>query len=144
MIVVLDTNVIISALLSPKGPPAEVVRRWQADEFDVVASPALTAEFERALTYPKVNKYLKLPQEEVSRLLKRFQTTAVVVVPQITLDVVREDPADNRILECALAGEAAYVVTGDKHLLKLKTYEHVVIVNPTGFLAVLEFEKQQR
>lgn len=144
MIVVLDTNVIISALLSPKGPPAEVVRRWQADEFDVVTSPALTAEFERALTYPEVNKYLKLPQEEVSRLLKRFQTTAVVVAPQITLDVVREDPADNRVLECALAGEAAYVVTGDKHILKLKTYEHLEIVNPVGFLAALEFEKRGR
>lgn len=144
MIVVLGTNVIISSLLSPKGAPAEIIRRWEADEFAIVTSPSLIAELERALTYPQVGKYLKLSQEEIDRFLKRFKTAATVVTSQVTLEVIEKDPADNRVVECAVAGGAAYIVTGDAHLLELAEYQHVVIVNPVGFLVVLKFEEEQR
>lgn len=138
MIVLLDTNIIISALLSSKGPPAEIIRRWQADEFGVVTSPALISELEQALGYPQVRKYLKLSQEEIEGFLKRFTTVASVVPPQVTLDMIEKDPADNRVLECALAGGAAYIVSGNHHLLELKEYRQVVILNPRSFLAALD------
>jgi len=138
MIVVLDTNVIISSLLSAKGPPAEVIRRWEAGEFDVVTSPALISELERALTYPRVRKYLKFSDEEIEAFLKHLKTTAIVVEPQMALDVVEDDPDDNRVLECAVAGDATYIVSGNTHLIDLKTYEQIVILNPVGFLAALK------
>jgi len=128
MIVVLDTNVIISSLLSAKGPPAEVIRRWEAGEFDVVTSPALISELERALTYPRVRKYLKFSDEEIEAFLKHLKTTAIVVEPQMALDVVEDDPDDNRVLECAVAGDATYIVSGNTHLIDLKTYEQIVIL----------------
>jgi len=138
MIVVLDTNVIISSLLSAKGPPAEVIRRWEAGEFDVVTSPALISELEWALTYPRVRKYLKSSDEEIDAFLKHLRTTAIVVEPQMALDVVEDDPDDNRVLECAVAGDATYIVSGNTHLIDLKTYEQIVILNPVGFLAALK------
>ncbi len=141
MIVVLDTNFIISALLSPKGSPAEIIKGWEADEFVVVISPALLTELKRALEYQRVRKYFKKPQETVAALIKRLETVATVVEPQFSLDVIKEDPADNRVLECALAGEASYIVTGNAHLLRLEEYQGVVILNPAGFLALAKLGK---
>lgn len=138
MIVVLDTNAIISALLSSQGPPAEIIKRWEADEFEVVTSPALLCELKRALQYQRVRKYYQKSPKAVTDLIKRFERVAIVVNPQLSLDAIKEDPADNRVLECALAGEASYIVTGDAHLLKLKEYQGVVILNPAGFLTLLE------
>ncbi len=140
MIVVLDTNVIISALLSPTGAPAEIIRRWEAGEFDVVTSPPLINELRRALNYERVRKHLKLSNEEIDTFLKRLRTTALIVEPEVTVEVVEDDPDDNRVIECALAGGAAYIVSGNTHLSDLKEYEQIVILNPVGFLAVLSLE----
>ena len=141
MIVVIDTNVIVSSLLSPGGPPAKVIKRWEADRFGVVISPPLLSELERVLKYQRVRKYYKKPQETVTTLLKRLGAVATVVDPHFTLDVIREDPVDNRVLECAIAGGASYIITGNAHLLKLKEYQGVVILNPVEFLALVKLGK---
>ena len=138
MIVVLDTNVIISSLLSSKGAPAEIINRWEAGEFDVVISSPLITELERVLTYERVRKYLKFSDEEIAAFLKNLRATAIVVEPEITLDVVKDDPDDNRVVECALAGGASYIVSGNTHLLELKEYNQIIILNPVGFLAALK------
>jgi hypothetical protein len=137
MIIVLDTNVIISALLSPSGPPAEIINHWEADQFEVVTSPPLLGELERALRYPRVKKYLKRSPDEVAAFIKRLRRVARVVEPQLALEVIEEDPADNRVLECAVAGEASYIVTGNDHLLKIKKYKEIVILKPAEFLTLL-------
>ena len=143
MIVVLDTNVIISALLSPKGPPAEVINRWEAGEFDVVTAPPLLAELKRALEYQRVKKHLVQPQKMIGNLIKRVETVATVVAPPPSLDIVADDPADNRVLECAVAGKASYIITGDAHLLNLKEYQGIVILNPAGFLALAKLGEEE-
>ena len=143
MIVVLDTNVFVSALLSPAGPPAEIIHHWEANEFDVVISTHLLRELEGALGYPRVVKYLKLTQEEIRTFLKNLATIATVVEPELRLAVIEKDPDDNRILECAVAGNASYIITGDKHLLEIKEYQGIVILSPAGFLTLLELEKKK-
>lgn len=140
MIVVLDTNVIISSLLSAKGAPAEIVRRWEAGKFDVAISVPLINELKRVLTYDRVRKYLKFSDEEIDLFLKRLSTTAIIVDPQTTVEVIEEDPDDDRVLECALEGGAAYIVSGNTHLLALKEYQQIVILNPLGFLTALELQ----
>jgi uncharacterized protein len=142
MMVVLDTNVLIGALLSSKGSPAEVIRRWEADDFGVITSPSLISEFERALTYPRVRRLLNLSQEQIDVFLKRLRTVATVVDPQITLAVIEKDPDDNRLLECAVADQASYVVSGDDHLLDLGEYAGIVILNPMGFVTALKLRRQ--
>jgi predicted nucleic acid-binding protein len=70
-------------------------------------------------------------------LLRFYDNTAVVVESDIKLDVVPEDPDNNRVLECALASQAAYIITGDGHLLEIGEFEGIVILPPTGFLMLL-------
>lgn len=140
MIVVLDTNVIISALLSSQGAPAEIIRRWEASEFDVAMSPPLLSEFERVLNYPRVRKYLKRSDEEIAAFLKHLGATAIMVDPQIRLEVIADDPDDDRVLECALEASATYIVSGNNHLLNLKAYRKIVILKPSEFLTVLDVQ----
>ncbi|HEX6302741.1 MAG TPA: putative toxin-antitoxin system toxin component, PIN family [Anaerolineales bacterium] len=140
MIIVLDTNVIISALLSSKASPAEIIQRWEAGEFDIATSPALLIELERALAYERVQKYLRLSKREIKNFLRRFQSSTLTVEPQIPIDVIKSDPDDNRVLECAVAATASFIISGNDHLLELREYRGIVILPPTGFITLLELE----
>ncbi len=144
MIIVLDNNVIISALLSKKGSPARIVRRWEAGEFDLLTSPPLLDELRRALAYERVQKYMKLSEEEIATFIRRFRTIAVGVDPQVSLEVIEKDPDDNRLLECAVAGRASFIVSGDEHLLELKEFQGIVILSPAGFITMLEIEAKNK
>jgi hypothetical protein len=137
MIVVLDTNVIISGLLSETSSPAEIIRRWEAGDFDAVVSPALLSELGRALKYPRVAQFLKLTKEQTSDFFRRYILAANMVDPPVSLDVIRDDPEDNRVLECAVGGNANFIVSGDKHLLAIKEYLGIVILSPAEFLRLL-------
>jgi putative PIN family toxin of toxin-antitoxin system len=137
---VLDTNVVVSALISPRGAPAEIFRAWQAGRFTFVTSPPLLDELARVLNYPRIRKYLAWTDEERGELVESIAYAAKLVIPDVRLDVVAEDPADDRVLEAAIAGEAEYIVSGDRHLLGLKNYAQVEIVSPVRFVAVLSLE----
>ena len=139
MIIVLDTNVIISPLLSPSGPPAEIINLWEADTFEIVTSPALLAELQRVLEYPHITKYFEDPQNWAA-FLKRFRGVATVVEPDLEPDVIDEDPTDNRFLECAGAAGASYIISGDNHLLAIEEYKGIVILKPAQFLTLMELE----
>lgn len=143
MIVVLDTNVVISALLSTKGSPAKIIDRWEADEFDIAISKPMLDELERALGYERVKKYFKSPQERISALLKRLKTVGIFVAPQTEVKVIEDDLDDNRVLECAMAANAAYIITGDEHLLTLEEYQGIQVIPPAGFIALLDYWNKQ-
>jgi hypothetical protein len=137
MIVVLDTNVIISALLSAGGPPAQIIDLWEAGVFGVATSAPLLDELKRALDYKQVKKYLKLAPDEINTLLGRWSTISIYVEPEVELDVVEDDLDDNRVLECAIAAEANYIISGDKHLLDLGEYQGIEVLPPAGFIVLL-------
>jgi putative PIN family toxin of toxin-antitoxin system len=136
--VLLDTNVLVSALLSDSSPPAEIVRRWEEGAFDVIVSPALLSELERALAYPQVAKYLRLTPDKVDSFIRGYAASASLVEPQIYLYIIESDPGDNKVLECAAAGSADYIVSGDRHLLDMKEYRGIVILPPASFLVLLD------
>jgi putative PIN family toxin of toxin-antitoxin system len=140
VIVVLDTNVVISALLSSSGTPAQILAAWEDERFEVATSPALLDELERALGYERVRKYFKQPGAKITSLLKRFKSVGILVESQFELDIIPEDPDDNRVLECAVAANAVYIVSGDEHLLGLKKYREIIILPPAGFIALLALE----
>jgi uncharacterized protein len=140
MIVVLDTNVIVSALLSPSGSSASIINRWQTNEFEVVVSTQLTSELTKVLDYPRIIEHLNIPPEKITSFIHLYAMVATLVEPQLNLEIINEDPADNKVLECAVAGNATYIITGDKHLLKLNEYQGIVILPPAGFIKLLESE----
>lgn len=75
-------------------------------------------------------------REKLERL-KPLVKSAEIVRPRITLYVIREDPDDNRVLECAITGKADVIVSGDRHLLDLKSYRNIPVVRPIDFLRTL-------
>lgn len=134
---VLDTNVVASALISPKGPPAEIIRAWRARSFIWITSPALLDELERVLRYPRIKQYLAWSDDELTEFIELILRQAKVVSPSQTLDVVTDDPDDNRVLEAAVEGQAGYIVSGDRHLLQLGKYDPTEIVTPARFAAII-------
>lgn len=137
MIVVLDTNVVISALISTGGPPTQIIDLWEAGAFDIAASAPLLDEVKRVLGYDKVKKYLKCTPEEIDRLLNGWRTASIYVEPEEELEVIKDDPDDNRVLECAVVAEADYIVSGDHHLLDLGEYRGIEILPPAGFILLM-------
>jgi hypothetical protein len=137
MIVVLDTNVLISALLSTGGPPAQIMEHWEGGMFDVVTSGPLLEELKRALGYERVRKYLEMTPREINTFIDGWSAVAICVDPEMELDVVEDDPDDNRVLECAVASGANYIVSGDDHLLDLEEYQGIEVLPPAGFIILL-------
>ncbi len=107
--IVLDTNVLISAMLSPRGNEALVLRLALAGGFVIVVSTELLAEYEGVLKRPR----FAFQPLVIQRLLSELRSSAKLVRPKITLNA-SPDEADNRFLECAETAKALYLVTGNK------------------------------
>ena len=134
---VLDTNVIVSALISPRGPPTRIFAAWRGGHFTYVTSRPLLDELARALNYPRIRKYLAWTRDERAEFLEIVAVAAKLVVPTIQIDAIADDPDDNRVLEAAVTSAVGHIVTGDRHLLDLASYDQVEIVTPARFLAHL-------
>jgi putative PIN family toxin of toxin-antitoxin system len=127
---VLDPNVIISALLSPDGAPAQALLAWLRGEFELVVSPLLLAELERALAYPKLRKRIE-PQDahHIIELLSSSANSAAD--PEEAPRVRSRDPGDDYLIALA-SSSSALLVSGDGHLLELD--KALPILSPARFL----------
>ncbi len=134
---VLDANVLVSAILSPRGIPAKIITAWQKEQFSLVFSTATLDEIGRVLRYPKIKRRHLWPEQRIRTFLEDLAHLAVFTPGSLSLSVITEDPADNRYLECAIEGEANCLVSGDAHLLKLGTYQEIQIFKPKEFLDLL-------
>jgi putative PIN family toxin of toxin-antitoxin system len=140
MRVVLDANVLVSALISARGAPAQIVHLWEQQAFELVLSPPILDELERVLHYPRIQGKYGLSDEHVGRFLELIRSTATLVEASTALAVIQEDPTDDRYLECAVEARASYLVTGDHHLLDLKAYRGIAILQPGAFLVALRLD----
>jgi len=131
---VLDPNVLISALLSPRGAPARTLRSWLDGGFELVASPTLLAELERALAYPKLRR--RIPHEDGQAFVEVIRRSAAVVDDAPEPGVISSrDPGDDYLLALAISERAA-LVSGDKDLLALQ--RDLPIYSPSEFLTIIE------
>jgi putative PIN family toxin of toxin-antitoxin system len=137
MRVVLDANVIISALLSPQGIPNQILHYWGLLYFDLLVSEKSMDELMRVLHYPKIRKRLRSTDEELAHFVQSLHENAVWVPHQEVITAVSDDASDDVYLEIAVADNAHYIVSGDQHLLRLREYEGIAIVTPTEFMAHL-------
>jgi putative PIN family toxin of toxin-antitoxin system len=131
--VVFDANVLVSALLSRTGKPAELVRRWLEGEFDLVVCEELLAETERTLRSPKLRGRFR--DDEVERFVATLRDLGQVVPdPEGPPPVHSSDPDDDYLLALA-ARERTPLVTGDRHLLQLR--DRAPVHSPADFDALL-------
>ena len=132
MLVVLDTNVLLSAMRSEGSPPAQIVDAWRKGRFGLVTSSEQIEEFRRAARYPKMLPYL--PRGAVGRVINELRS-AEVVLKRLRRSGDAPDPGDDYLLAMAIAAGADFLVTGDKPLLALKRAGHARILGPRRFLA---------
>jgi hypothetical protein len=140
--VVLDTNVFVSSLLVKVGVPAQVLAAWRAGRYVLVASDAIVAETRAALNYSHIRRKYAITDEEIDQLVSLIEQDGLVVPGDADVsNAVPADPADERILACALDGEADLIVSGDPHLLDLGEYQNIPIQSVRRFLTRLETEE---
>ncbi len=134
---VLDSNVLVSAVLSDAGPPGSILRAWRDGSFQLVIALPLLSELEAVLSRPQIANRLAWSEAERSEFVVALGEGAMMVAPGEEITLIGADPANNRVLEAAAQGRADYVVSGDRHLLDLGSYEGIEIVMPARFAAVL-------
>jgi uncharacterized protein len=140
MRVVLDTNVIISGFISRRGAPGQILERWRQGAFELLVSQAILDEYQQVFQYDHLQPVLRMTEAEIVEAVERFRTLGELVEPEMSIDAVKEDADDTMFLECAVAGGADIIVSGDPHLRQLRSYEGVHILTPAAFLALLEAE----
>jgi putative PIN family toxin of toxin-antitoxin system len=138
MIVVLDTNVIVSSTIVLNGKAARIMKYLEDGRFTLLTSEAIIVECRRVLGRPHITKRHRRDEAGIEEVIAAVRRLATIVTPEITLDVVPRDATDNRIIECAQAGDADYIVSGDSHLQELRSYAGIQILTPAAFLLLLE------
>jgi putative PIN family toxin of toxin-antitoxin system len=135
--VVLDTNVYISALLFG-GLPGSLLDLAFLRSFTLIISPALLEELDE-----KLRVEFGVSVEDAALVRARLEKVAEVVQPRESLSVIADDPDDNRVLECAVKGEADVIVSGDRHLLELARYQGISIITVRQFMESAETSEKE-
>ena len=135
MRVVLDTNLLASALISPHGIPDRLYRAWREGRYTLLTSDAQLDEFRRVTRYPRVRRFIEPAAAGTMHNELRHLAVYLTNVPEVRKS---RDPADNFLLAIAKAGEADYLATGDKRdSLALKQFERTKIVTARSLLEML-------
>ena len=131
-IVVFDTNVLISTLLSTASNPFRCLALAKIRKIESVTCQEILNEFSEKL----IVKF-KFSQEKTQAAIEEIRSFSRLVEISTELRVVPADPDDDMVVECAVVGGATHIVTGDKHLLSLGQYQKITIIKATEFVALL-------
>ena len=131
MKIVLDTNVFISGIFF-SGPPSQILRAWKNKRLQIILSQDILIEYQRVaesltLKYPSIDI---LPIIELVTVHGQFVDTKNIDI------TVCEDPDDNKFIECAIASDTKIIVSGDKHLLKVKGFKGIKVHKPREFVEI--------
>jgi putative PIN family toxin of toxin-antitoxin system len=135
--VVADTNVFISALMFG-GLPGRFLNLALGREFTLITSKALLDELDE-----KLRGKFAVSESDAWTIRAKLEANAILADPDFELNAVPSDPDDNRVLECALAGNADTIVSGDRHLLRISSFEGIAIVTVRQFLETAEVENAE-
>lgn len=134
MKIVLDVNVIISAVIAPLGFSRSILNLWLAERLQVIISKGIIAEVKEKLDSPRIAHKYALTKEDVSVVIALLRTqTDFVVVPKTGLIQVTGDPENDYVLATAVVGAVDYLVTGDAKLQDIGLYQGVEILSPKKF-----------
>lgn len=132
--VVIDTNVIVSAAKSSDGNPARIFEMLLLEEIINYTTKEIIEEIKEVLARPRIKLNL-LEQEFIINNYKRF---SIKIETMSKFDIIKEDPDDNKFLECAFDGKAVYIISGDDHLLNLKEFKGIKILTPAEFVRLMQ------
>ena len=127
---VLDTNVFISGIFWEGNYCSQIINMWRDNNLLLVSSLEIIKELVKTLN----NFKIKMPSEMIKGWQTMIFENSTIVAPAERFKTVKEDPDDDKFLEAAYAGKANYIITQDKHLLKLKEFRGITIIKPEEFL----------
>lgn len=131
MKLVLDANIFIAAFFA-KGLASDILRLGETGRIQIYTSEAILDEVEgKLIEKAKLNRHL------VEKFIRHLGKAVHLVKHRRRLHVIKADPDDNKILECAVEANVNLIISMDKHLIKLKTYEHIGIVHPRTLTWIL-------
>ncbi len=134
---VIDTNVFVSALIAG-GTPLAVIESTRTGKSRLLITTEIIEEIEQTLARPKFARYFQRRETEPRLFVSDYTMLARFVTPVPVTDCPIEDGKDLKFIECAVAGSADCIVSGDHHLLQLKLYRDIPVLTPAEFLALLD------
>ncbi len=137
MKITVDTNVLISSTFWA-GCSDIILKKAENKEIELLISKEILEEFSRVLNYEEIQQKIKNKNLEMRRTIEKIISISTIIEPIKKLNIVKDDPDDNKILECAFEGKVKYIISQDNHLLKLKEFEGIKIVSPEEFLNILK------
>jgi len=130
MRIVLDTNILISALGWEASNEYRVVQKCFKKEMTNISSPEIIEEFKKVALRPKFG----FSPEEIDEFISAIIEVSEIVLLEDSFNIIEEDPSDNKFLEVGIVGNAKFIITGDKHLLNLREFRGIKIVKAVEFL----------
>lgn len=127
--VVIDTNVFVSGIFF-SGPPYRILKAWQDDKIQIAVSEDIIEEYRRVIDTLSE----KFEGINIDPILELLFIEAELVPSHSFKEPVCEDPDDDKFLSCAITSKSKYIISGDKHLLKIGKYLKTTIVTPRYFL----------
>jgi putative PIN family toxin of toxin-antitoxin system len=128
MKIVLDTNILISATIWEGSVAQKILFKLIDLNTQIYLSKEIILEYENVLI-----RDFKYSKEEVESVVNNILKFSTLIIPTIHVNIVKNDPADNKIIDCAIEASAEYIITYDKHLLKIARYKNIQIVTPEEF-----------
>ncbi len=126
--VVIDTNILISFFCFPGGIIKELVKKALISDYEIIISDEIPLEFERVIKK-------KFPQliDDLWQFTGFIKNNFIIKNPVKRINAVKNDPTDNKIIECAVEANADYIISGDRHLLNMKKFRGIKILTPAEF-----------
>lgn len=131
MSVVFDTNVLISSTLWDGSVAQKLLFKMILSNIQIYSSADILSEYERVLV-----RDFGYSEEETKSIVEKVLSFTALVQPKETVDAVKDDPDDNKIIECAVASGSKFIITYDKHLLKIKDFGEIRIITPEDALKI--------
>lgn len=130
-----DTNVLVSAPFW-NGDSAKIIDKVENKELILVLSEKILGGYNKVLEYKEIKEKIRNKDLEMKKAMFRIGVISQIVEVKSKIEAVKEDPDDNKIIECAVDGGSEFIISKDKHLLKLKEYKGIKILSPEEFLKI--------
>ncbi|MBU1199788.1 MAG: putative toxin-antitoxin system toxin component, PIN family [Nanoarchaeota archaeon] len=127
-----DTNFLISSTQWNYSVAHKLLQKLIRNKFEIFTTKDILEEFANVL-----NRDFQYNQSEIENILSKVMQFATIITPKIKVQVIKDDPDDDKVIECALESESKYIITYDKHLLKLGKYKGIKIITPEEAILIL-------
>lgn len=132
--IVPDVNVIISAIIAPSGPPGRIYEAWKRRDIQIITSPVIISKTLEVIQRPHIQNTFSLTQADIENLKNLLEHRTLLTPHLLDLQILKQDPEDDTIIIAAVEGNADFIVSGDKHLKTLGSYQNIPILSPLEFV----------